>query len=39
VPSLRSIVTIATISALTFLGLQHFAAAKPQTAARVGLST
>lgn len=38
-PSFRSIVTIAAVSAATFLAIEHFKAASPQKAARVGLST
>lgn len=38
-PSARSIVTIAVVSAITLLAIEHFKAAKPGTAARVGLNT
>lgn len=38
-PSARSIITIAVVSGLTFLAIEHFKAAKPRTASRVGLST
>lgn len=38
-PSARSIVTIAAVSAVTFLAIEHFKSARPATAARVGLNT
>jgi hypothetical protein len=37
-PNPRSIITIAVVSALTFLAIEHFKTAKPATASRVGLS-
>jgi hypothetical protein len=38
-PSARSIITIAVVSSLTFLAIEHFKQSKPATASRVGLST
>jgi hypothetical protein len=38
VPSFRSIVTIAAVSAVTFLALEHLKAAKPAAATKIGLS-
>lgn len=38
-PSFRSIVTIAIVSGLTFLSIEHLKAARPATASRIGLST
>jgi hypothetical protein len=39
VPSFRSIVTIAAVSAVTFLAIEHLKASRPAAASRVGLST
>lgn len=37
-PSARSIITIAVVSSLTFLAIEHFKARNPGKAARIGLN-